>query len=276
MFSTNNQPNRGNQGGKRGSNFKITVIIGLAMAAFSLMKYYSNEQVNPITGEVQRVALTTEQEIVLGLNSAPTMIKQFGGMHPDQRAQELVKKIGTRLVSNSIAKESKYPYNFHLLADDQIVNAFALPGGQIFITAALFSRLEDEDQLAGVLGHEIGHVIHRHSAERMAKMELTQGLTGAAVVAAGDYNTAQAAQMIGNMINMKYGRDQELASDDIGVRLMLEAGYKPEALIGVMNILEKASGGKRQSEFTSTHPSPENRREKIMQAIRNYDQKNIQ
>jgi len=276
MFRTNKQTHRSNQSSKRGNNFKITVIIGIAMAVFSLMKYYSNEQVNPITGEVQRVALTSEQEIALGLNSAPTMIKQFGGMHPDQRAQELVKKIGATLVNNSIAKESKYPYNFHLLADDQIVNAFALPGGQIFITAALFSRLEDEDQLAGVLGHEIGHVIHRHSAERMAKMELTQGLTGAAVVAAGDYNTAQAAQMIGNMINMKYGRDQELASDDIGVRLMLEAGYKPEALIGVMNILEKASGGQRQSEFTITHPSPENRREKIMQAIRNYGQKNIQ
>ncbi|MEL6867909.1 MAG: M48 family metalloprotease, partial [Bacteroidota bacterium] len=86
----------------------------------------------------------------------------------------------------------------------------------------------------------------------------------------GDYSTAQAAQMIGNLVNMKYGRDQELESDELGVRFMISAGYDPHALKGVMKILAEASGGNRQSEFFSTHPSPENRMEKIDAAIRKY------
>jgi predicted Zn-dependent protease len=240
------------------------------MAAVVFFRYYGNQQENPITGELQHVSITPEQEIALGLQSAPQMIQQHGGLHPDQRAQEHVKMVGQRLIRNSIARNSEYRYDFHLLRDPQVINAFALPGGQVFITAALYGQLENENQLAGVLGHEIGHVIHRHGAERIAKTELTQGLTGAAVIAAGDYNTAQAAQMIANVINMKYGRDQELESDDFGVRLMVEAGYDAEALIGVMDILEQASGSARQPEFMSTHPSPDNRREEIRRAIEKY------
>ena len=249
---------------------KGTIIIGLLLAGYALFKYFSNQQTNPITGEVQHVSISPEQEVAIGLQSVPRMVQQHGGLHPDQRAQDHVKMVGDRLVRNSVVRRSDYQYDFHLLRDDRLVNAFALPGGQVFITAALYGQLENEDQLAGVLGHEIGHVIHRHGAERIAKMELTQGLTGAAVIASGDYGTAQAAQMVGNLVNMKYGRDQELESDDFGVRIMVEAGYEPIELIGVMDILERASGGQSQSEFMSTHPSPDNRREKIREAIEKY------
>ena len=262
-------PRRGYSTRRRG--IRGTLIIGLLIAAFYAFKYYSNTQVNPFTGEEQRVgSITPEQEIALGLQSAPKMIQQYGGLHPDQRAQAFLDQIGARLVSGTTARSSGYQFDFHLLADPRTVNAFALPGGQTFITAALFNKLENEDQLAGVMGHEIGHVLARHGAERIAKTEFIQGLTGAAVIASGDYNTAQAAQMIGNLINMKYGRDQELESDDIGVRLLIEAGYQPEEMIGVMKILEEASGGQRQPEFYSTHPSPENRVEKIREAIEKY------
>lgn len=275
MYRRNQQDSYGNPTSGSGlSRFKIMLIIGLLFAGYHVMKYFSNTQENPITGEVQHVNMTPEQEIALGLNAAPQMIQEYGGLHPDQRAQEFVNEVGRQLVNNTVAQRSGYQYDFYLLADDRTVNAFALPGGQVFITAALFGRLESEDQLAGVLGHEIGHVIHRHGAERYAKMELTQGLTGAAVIASGDYNTAQAAQMIGSMINMKYGRDQELESDDFGVRMMMEAGYNPEALIGVMDILEAVSGGgERQPEMMSSHPSPENRREKIIESIEKYKRK---
>lgn len=255
---------------KRKGSLSIMLILGLCYAGFSLFKYYSHQQVNPITGETQHVSLSPEQEVAIGLQSRPQMMQQHGGLHPDQRAQAHVDAVGARLVNNSIARRSGYEYDFHLLADPTAINAFALPGGQVFITAALYSQLANEDQLAGILGHEIGHVIHRHGAERMAKMDLTQGLTGAAVLASGDYGTAQAAQMIGNLVNMKYGRDQELESDDFGVRLMVEAGYRPEDLIAVMDILEQAGGDNRQPEFQSTHPSPENRREMIRSAIEKY------
>ena len=266
------QPNYG--GGQRrrgGRSLKGMLVIFLLVGGFSLFKYFTNTQVNPITGENQHVSISPEQEVAIGLQSAPQMAQQHGGLHPDQAAQDHVDRVGARLINNTIARSSGYNYEFHLLADPNVMNAFALPGGQVFITAALYSKLENEDQLAGVIGHEIGHVIHRHGAERMAKMDLTNGLTGAAVIASGDYNTQQAAQMIGNLINMKYGREQELESDDFGVRLMIESGYDPRQLKGVMDILESGSGGGAKPEWQSTHPSHENRRETIEESIDKYN-----
>ncbi|MBK8701897.1 MAG: M48 family metalloprotease [Saprospiraceae bacterium] len=251
--------------------FKLFLILGLGMAAFQAFNYFTNTQTNAITGEEQRVQWNTEEEIQLGLQAAPQMAQQYGGLHPDQRAQQYVDKVGQKLVNSTIAAKTGYPYDFHLLADNEVVNAFALPGGQCFITAALLSRLENEDQLAGVMGHEIGHVIHRHGAERSANQGFIQGLIQSVLIGTGgDHSLTQVANMVGQYTSMKYGRDQELESDDFGVRLMVEAGYKPEALIGVMDILESASGGQKVPEFQSTHPSPENRRKKIEDAIKKY------
>jgi predicted Zn-dependent protease len=137
----------------------------------------------------------------------------------------------------------------------------------VFITEGLLRRLETEAELAGVLGHEIGHVIARHSSERLAKQQLTQGLLGALVVGSGDYSTAQIGQIVGSMINMSYGRDDELEADALGIRIMAEGRYDPRALIRVMEVLAKASGGSRQPEFFSTHPAPENRSTRIKEAI---------
>lgn len=251
--------------------FKLFVLMGLAMAAFQAFNYFTNTQINPITGEEQRIQWNTEEEIRLGLQSLPQMTKQFGGLHPDEKLQEYVDRVGQKLVNTTIAQKSGYPYDFHLLADDQTINAFALPGGQCFITAALLSKLKNEDQLAGVLGHEIGHVIHRHGAERSASQGFIQGLIQSVLIATGgDQGLRQVAGMVGQYTSMKYGRDQELESDDFGVRLMSEAGYDAKELIGVMDILEASSGGQRVPEFQSTHPSPENRREKIKEAIEKY------
>lgn len=257
-------------GSSRRRNIGGGLILGLLLAGFALCKYYSSSQLNEVTGKTQHINITTEQEIAIGLESTPAMIQQYGGLHPDPEGQKFVKEVGQRVVQNSSAKETPYEYDFHLLNDPDVINAFALPGGQVFITQALFNKLESEDQLAGVLGHEVGHVVARHGAERIAQMELTQGLTGAAVVASGDYNTAQAAQLIANIVNMSYGRDQELEADNLGVRFMTQTGYQPEALLGVMKILEEASGGQSQPEFLSTHPSPANRMEKIKEAIEQY------
>ena len=257
-------------GGSRRRNVGGGLILGLLLAGFAICKYYSTSQVNEVTGATQHITITPEQEIAIGLESTPSMIQEYGGLHPDPEGQKLVKEVGQRIVRNSSAKSTPYQYDFHLLLNPDVINAFALPGGQVFITAALFNKLENEDQLAGVLGHEIGHVVARHGAERIAQMELTQGLTGAAVIASGDYNTAQAAQMIANLVSMNYGRDQELQSDNLGVRFMTESGYNPEAMIGVMEILEKSGSGQNQPEFMSTHPSPANRIEKIKSAIEQY------
>ncbi|MCI5056102.1 MAG: M48 family metalloprotease [Flavobacteriales bacterium] len=255
---------------RRKGSLKIRLMIAAGIAIFALFKYCAKADFNEITGETQYVSLNQEQEIALGYQSVPRMIQQYGGLYQDDALQNKIDKIGKYLVENSPAATSGYKFDFHLLADEKTVNAFALPGGPVFITYALYKRLENDDQLAGVLGHEIAHVLARHSSERIAKMELTEGLTGAAVAAAGDYNTAQAAALIGNVVNMKYGRDQELESDDLGIRFMLSSGYKPEEMIGVMEILDEASSGNAPAEFMSTHPSPENRIEKIKASIEKY------
>jgi len=255
--------------GRRSGGFKIRLLIGAGIVLFSLFKYYSQRQTNPYTGKKQSIALTTEEEIAIGLRSAPQMAQQHGGLYPDQAAQDLVDNIGQRLVNTSVARETPYRYDFHLLRDPKAINAFALPGGQIFITYALFSKLENEDQLAGVLGHEIGHVIGRHSAERMANQGLTQGILSGVMVGGGG-DTGQMAAMIANVINMKYGRGDELESDDLGIKFMIDAGYQPEEMIGVMKILKAAAGPNRVPEFQSTHPDPENRIEKIREAIEKY------
>jgi len=237
------------------------------MVAVALFSYCSSRTYNPVTGEEQYISLTPRQEIALGLQAAPEMMQQHGGLYPEERVQAIVDDVGAQLVESSATKDTEWQYEFHLLADTDTINAFALPGGQVFITAALYDRLETEGQLAGVLGHEIGHVIARHGAQRIAKTELTEGLTGAVVVASGDARAAQVAAMVGQLVNMRYGRDDELESDKLGVRFMVDAGYDPRAMIRVMEILRDAGGGGSQPEFFSTHPNPENRIERIEQAI---------
>ncbi len=253
---------------KGGTSIKL--IVAAAIVIFSLVKYFASSEVNEITGEKQYISLTKDDEIAMGVNSAPQMAQEFGGLSQNSQYQQLVKQVGAKIVDNSDAKKTNYPFQFYVLADNRTVNAFALPGGPIFITEALLTRLQNEDQLAGVLGHEVGHVIARHSAEQISKQELSQGIAGAAGVAVGDANSAYYAQVVANMVNMKYGRDDELESDNLGVRFMIQAGYNPEALIGVMDILEEASGGSQVPEFQSSHPSPANRREKIKAAIEQY------
>lgn len=271
---------RSNRSGstRRGSSLaggKGKWLIALILVIGSVVTYCSSSDYNPITGEEQYVSLSVDQEIALGLQSAPQMAAQFGGADADPQGQAAVDQVGERLVSATAAGETPYEFEFTLLADDQTVNAFALPGGPIFITSALFDRLETEGQLAGVLAHEIGHVVARHSSEHIAKQKLTEGLTGAAVIASYDPENPASSQqaaavtaMIGQVVNMKYGRDDELESDRLGVRFMVEAGYDPRAMIRVMEILAESGGGARQPEFFSTHPNPENRIERIEAAIK--------
>lgn len=249
------------------------IVIALIMAAVSGILYLTNTQVNSVTGEKQRVALSPAEEVALGLQTAPQMAAQFGGLHPDPQVQAYVKQVGRQVVQASGAKQTPYEFDFHVLRDSETVNAFALPGGQIFITAELLSRLENEAQLAGVLGHEVGHVLGRHAAEHLAKARLTQGLVGAASVAgssdpSGGQAAAMIANMVGQMVTMRFGRQDELESDKLGVRFMADAGYNPRALIRVMEILAQSRGGdSSQPEFLSTHPDPGNRTQRIEQEI---------
>jgi beta-barrel assembly-enhancing protease len=252
------------------------LLIALILAVVAIISYYSRTEVNPVTGEKQRVAMNVDQEKALGLESAPQMAREMGGvLDPSTDAQaRAVAEMGRRLIEKTEAAESPYAdnFNFHLLADPQTINAFALPGGQIFITRGLYSRLENESELAGVLSHEVGHVINRHSAEQMAKGQLGQMLAGAVAVGADDgegggQRAAMIAAMVNQMVQLKYGRGDESESDAYGMKIMADAGYDPNGMLQLMYVLKEAGGGGRQPEMLSSHPLPETRIEEIKTRI---------
>jgi predicted Zn-dependent protease len=250
----------------------IRLLLGLVFVIGGLFSYYGNTNVNPVTGEKQRVQLTPRQEVVLGLQTRQQMAAQHGGLYPSEELQRYVQAVGERIVSRSEAAKSPYPFEFHLLRDPQVVNAFALPGGQVFITAALLGRLQNEAQLAGVFGHEIFHAVGRHGAEHLAKQQLGASLVNAVGIAAsggddGGQTAAMIAQAAGQLANLRYGRQDESESDRYGLQFMVEAGYDPRGILEVMQILAKSSGG-RQPEFLSSHPDPGNRSESLLAQIK--------
>lgn len=256
----------------RRGNWKIRILFGLAIVAFAYFKRCSNTEVNPYTQREQVISMEPDQEIAIGLQAMPQMKQQHGGDFPNQDLQNFVDRVGMKLVNNSIANDTPYRYEFHLLADDQTINAFALPGGQIFITYALLSKLDNEDQLAGVLGHEIGHVLGRHSAERIAETEFWQTVSQGASVGA---DAGGLVAGIGQNVLLGNGRDDELESDDLGVLFMMQSGYDPQEMIGVMEVLKAAAGPNRVPEFQSTHPDPDNRMDEIRASIKKYREQGI-
>jgi predicted Zn-dependent protease len=254
-----------------GSGRKSPLFIAVMIVVVGFIMYFTHTEENPITGVKQHVSITPQQEVRLGIQSAPEMAAKMGGEIPssDPRTQE-VQKIGREIVSRSEAHKGPWHFQFHLLADPKTINAFALPGGQIFITVGLLDKLKTEAQLAGVLAHETGHVIQRHSAQQMAKGELGQILVMATGIGASDPDhpsRSQAAAAIASIVNqvsqLRYSRKDELEADQWGLQLMSEAGYDPKAMLEVMKILEQAVPGGHQPEMLLTHPYPESRIEHI-------------
>jgi predicted Zn-dependent protease len=264
-------------GGRPRSNLKMRLIIAAVLVVFAFVSYYGRPgDENQITGESQRVVFNDEaDEVQMGLQALPEMAAQFGGEDPNPRDRARVAEVGEELLQaldESLAPGGRHnPYRrefrFTLLGDSKTVNAFALPGGQVFITRALYDQLETPGQLAGVLGHEIGHVIERHGNQRMADQQFWQGIAAAGGVAGGSHESARLAQAAVQMAQMSYGREDELESDKWGVRLLYAAGYDPRSMIGVMEVLDRASQGQAPPEFFSTHPKPANRVKYIEEVI---------
>ena len=262
-----------------GSGWGGRLLMAAVLVVISLVTYFSSQSTNPVTNDVQHISMSPDQEIAMGLQAAPEMAAEFGGLDPSQSDQQRVQDIGQRIVQDSPASTTPYEYAYHLLADPQTVNAFALPGGQIFITRGLYDLLQTDGELAGVLSHETGHVVARHSAEQIAKSQLTQGITGAAVIAACDPNNpngciaaSELAAVVGNLIDMRYSRADETEADWLGVCFMNDSGYDTQDMVKVMQILDSLSQGQQPPEFLSSHPDPGNRILAIQDDILNIDQ----
>lgn len=226
------------------------LLLAALLAVASLATYYGSREERPVTREeTPPASLSPRQEVALGLQAAPRMAQRYGGLLPDQKAQDRVDEICGALVTRTEVRKTPYEIECHVLAGSRAADAFALPGGQIFLTAGLLAKIETEGQLAGVLAHEIGHVVARHGAGHLARTRLSDGRTGGDVLASYDpdlpasRNSAAVNALIDEMIRLRYGPEEELESDRLGVRFMADAGYDPRSLVEVMRILEQAGGG---------------------------------
>lgn len=224
--------------------------------------------VNPATGSREFSLVSEGQEIQMGQQADPEIVAQMG-LYPDSAVQRYVRDIGLRMAAES--ERPDLPWTFRVL-DDATVNAFALPGGFIYITRGILAHLTSEAELAGVLGHEIGHVTARHSANQMSRAQLAQVGLGLGMVFSETVRSygGLASQSLG-LLFLKFGRDDESQADELGIRYMTRLGYDPRELAGVMTMLsrtsELASGGGRAPEWLSTHPDPDNRSESILEQV---------
>ncbi len=222
---------------------------------------------NPATGKKQLMLVSEAQEIAMGKEADQEAVAAYG-LYPDEKIQAYVNALGQRLAAKS--ERPSLPWSFKVV-DDPAVNAFALPGGYIYVTRGLMAHLRSEAELAGVMGHEIGHVTGRHSASQMSKQTLAMGglVLGMAVRPELQQFAGLAQQGLG-LLFLKFGRDDESQADELGLRYMTREHYDPREMLEVFGVLDgvtRAEGGGRMPDWLSTHPSPGNRLARIQGEI---------
>ena len=237
----------------------VTVILAFFLGLSSCVR-------NPVTGRPQLSLISESQEIAMGKQAAEEVVQTIG-LYDDRRLSAFVSQMGERLAKSS--ERPNLPWSFHVV-NDAAVNAFALPGGQIFVTRGIVTHLTSEAELASVLGHEVGHVAAKHSVAMISRAQLAQlGLgIGSVFVPSLEKFGGLLGTGLG-LLFLQYGRDAERQADELGFRYALSQGYDVRAMGSLFTMLGRVEGGGRLPEWLSTHPSPENRRELIEQRIAN-------
>lgn len=222
---------------------------------------------NLATGERHFNLISESQEIQMGREADAQIISSLG-LYPDSGLQRYVQELGSQMARSS--ERPNLPWTFRVI-DDPAVNAFALPGGFIYVTRGLMAHVMNEAQLAAVIGHEIGHVTAQHSVHRMSEQQLTQlGVVAGMMIKPdlqryGDYVNAGLG-----LLSLKYSRDDENQADHLGLRYMVREDHDPREMIEVFDMLNnvtQASGGSRVPEWLATHPSPTNRGERLQKEL---------
>jgi predicted Zn-dependent protease len=223
---------------------------------------------NPATGKSELMLVSEEQEIQMG-READRDVGASIGLYPDQDLQAYVERIGRALAADS--ERPKLPWTFRVV-DDPAVNAFALPGGFIYVTRGILAHLDSEAELASVLGHEIGHVTARHSASQISKAQFaTLGLGLGMVLKPELARFGDLAQTGLSLMFLKFGRDDEREADGLGLRYATRENYQPKEMIEVFHLLDSvgaASCSERLPQWLYTHPNPGDRAQRIEEQIR--------
>jgi predicted Zn-dependent protease len=226
---------------------------------------------NPVTGKRQLALISEAQEIEMGREADKDVVSSIG-LYPDESMQRYVQDLGARIAATT--ERPALPWTFRVV-DDAAVNAFAIPGGFIYVTRGIMTHLNSEAELAAILGHEIGHVTARHSVSQMSKQQLAQVGLAAGMIVSPEFaqfgNLASAAM---GLMFMKFSRSDESQSDALGLKYMMAVGYDPRTLpnvFGMLEALSQQSAVGRLPQWMSTHPDPENRRLWATKAVAGLD-----
>ncbi|MFA6944998.1 MAG: M48 family metalloprotease [Pedobacter sp.] len=212
--------------------------------------------VNPVTGKKQIVLMSEEQEIAMGKDADPQIIAQYG-LYEDKLLQDFITVKGKEMAAISHRPNLNYEFK---IVDSEVLNAFAVPGGYVYFTRGIMAHFNNEAEFAGVLGHEIGHITARHSVSQQTKAVLGQvGLIGSMILVPQVADFAEPLSQGLGLLFLKFGRDAERQSDELGVEYSSKIGYDAKEMAGFFNTLERQSIGTESAElpgFLSTHPNP--------------------
>lgn len=243
----------------------ITAIGGVLAVGASLT--FAGCATNPATGGRQLALITVQEEIAMGRKAHEEVVASMG-VYDDPELQAYVDRIGQRIAQTS--ERPDLPWTFTVL-DDSAVNAFALPGGYIYLTRGILGHMRSEAEMVSVLGHEIGHVTARHSVERLSRAQLASaGLLAGMIVAPELREYGDLAQTGLGMLFLKFSRDDERQADELGFRYLNRGGYEAREMVEMFRTLDRvgeANGGGRLPDWLSTHPNPVDRIERIEHAI---------
>ncbi|WP_317128474.1 M48 family metalloprotease [Hymenobacter radiodurans] len=224
---------------------------------------------NPVTGKKQVSLMSESQEVALGQQSDPQVLAQFG-LVDNPALQRFIQDKGQKMAAVSHRPELKYEFK---IVDSPVINAFAVPGGYVYFTRGIMAHFNNEAQFAGVLGHEIGHITARHSAQQQTKATFGQLLLIGGMIASPQLAQYGEQAMQGlQVLFLKFGRDDERESDRLGVEYSTKIGYDAKQMADFFLTLQReqdkasaAAGAEPIPDFLSSHPNPEDRYNTVKQ-----------
>ncbi len=231
--------------------------------------FLSGCAVNPVTGKKQLVLVSEAQELAMGQQYDPSIVAQFG-LYEDEKLQAFINEKGKQM--GAISHRPQLNYQFRIL-DSPVINAFAVPGGYVYFTRGIMAHFNNEAEFAGVLGHEVGHITARHSVVSMSKQQLYGGLFMVGMVVSEEFRQfADVGQQALGMLFLKFSRNDESQSDELGVDYSTQIGYDSHEMANFFGVLKRQMErrGQRIPEFQSTHPDPANREQRVHELSTQY------
>ena len=216
----------------------------IKLASFTSVAVVAGCAINPVTGHNQFMLMGENEEIQIDKVNSPHQFSADYGLVSDRALGAYIQDVGLGLVRGT--HRAQMPYNFNVV-NATYVNAYAFPGGSIAITRGILAELDNEAELAALIGHELGHVNARHTAARMSKGKLLGGLLGGVSLLAGatSRNLGELTGLVGglgaSLLLAKYSREDERQADELGMTYMVRAGYAPQGMVGLMDVLRSMS-----------------------------------